>query len=81
MKKGMTLSFETVVIAVIVLVVLLVTIGLVTGTLQKILPPLSDALSCEKGFKGQCETKPADGKSDKRCFVTDDCKGAKWCCT
>ena len=81
MKRGEGLALQTIVLAVIALVVLVVVIGVFTGGFKNIRQDFEGLTSCE-ARNGQCSAEKIEGQS---CFQGFGCgkdanKDKKWCC-
>ncbi len=79
-KKGMSLSFETIVVAAIALMVLFVVIMVFTGAFGNLWEQITGISSCESK-KGTCYAERQEGLNCWS-FGCDVKKGeGKWCCT
>ncbi len=78
MKKAQSLSLNTIVIAAIVLIVLLIIIGILAGTSGKVIPFFGKQTDCT-GRGGQC-TKEAESCDAKLYGMKDCLKDKPVCC-
>ena len=61
-KKGIELSLNTIVIAILVMIVLFVVVLILTGAFADIVPKLDSFMSCD-GRGGHCEPSPCEGET------------------
>lgn len=78
-KKGIELTFNAIIIAVLCLMVLVVTLLIYTGMMEKIIQELTSSMSCE-GRGGTCSADPC-GEGNRAAFSARGCQeGQSHCC-
>ena len=77
-KRGINLSFETIVVATIVLIVMIVVIMFFTGAFKNITGDLKNVNSC-KAKQGNWDCYK-EKKNDQQCIPLGCEAETKWCC-
>ena len=79
-RKGIELTFNAIIIAVLCLMVLVVTLLIYTGMMEKIIQDLTSFMSCE-GRGGTCSAAPC-GEGYRAAFSARGCQeGQTYCCS